>query len=258
MHRQNNTRDSRRKTYDNIVYGRQPVLELLITSKPVDKILMQQGAHGDVITEIRKTAKEKGVPVKVVPEEKLKSITNGNHQGVIAFTAAVTFQKLEDILPFIIEKGETPLILILDSITDVRNFGAISRTAYAGGVHAIVIPFTDTAPLNSEAIKASAGALQNIPVCREKNLQAVIDYLELNGITIIGTDAKSETPIFKLDLTVPVAFILGSEDAGISYVLQKRFTYAASVPSVRKFDSYNVSVAAGMILYETMRQRMLH
>ncbi|MFN3940276.1 MAG: 23S rRNA (guanosine(2251)-2'-O)-methyltransferase RlmB [Chitinophagales bacterium] len=258
MHRQNNTKGGRRKSYDNVVYGRQPVLELITTSKPVDKILMQQGAHGDVISEIRKTAKEKGIPVKVVPEEKLKSITNANHQGVIAFTAAVAFQKLEDILPFVIEKGETPLILILDSITDVRNFGAISRTAYASGVHAIVIPFMDTAPLNSEAIKASAGALQNIPVCRAKNLQAVMDYLELNGITIIGTDAQSTTSIYQVDLTVPLAFILGSEDTGISYVLQKRFIYSASVPMARPFDSYNVSVAAGMILYETMRQRMLH
>lgn len=251
------SRDNKRKAYDNIVFGRQPVIELLQAAKPIDKILLQQGAHGETVNDIRKLAKEKEVPVKTVPEEKLNTITGGNHQGVIAFTSAVDFQKIENILPLIIEKGETPLLLILDGITDVRNFGAIARTAYAAGVHALIIPFTDTSPINSEAIKTSAGALYKIAVCREKNLQAVIDYLELNGLLLIGTDANAEQKIYTLDLTPPLAFIIGSEDTGISYILRKRLTHLASIPVIQEFDSYNVSVAAGMVLYECMRQRSL-
>lgn len=249
-------RDNKRKAYDNIVFGRQPVIELLQAGKPIDKILLQQSAHGDIVQEIRRIAKENDVPVKTVPEEKLRKITGGNHQGVIAFTAEIEFQKIENILPMIIERGETPLLMILDGITDVRNFGAIARTAFACGVHALIIPFTDTAPVNAEAIKSSAGALHNIAVCREKNLQAVVDFLELNGIALIGTDSNAEKKIFQMDLSIPLAFVLGSEDAGMSYVIRKRLTAAVSIPVMHQFDSYNVSVAAGMVLYETMRQRL--
>lgn len=248
-------RGNKRKAYDNIAFGRQPVIELLQAARPIDKILIQQGAHGEAVQTIRHLAKVMEVPVKTVPEEKLKSITGGIHQGVVAFTSPVAFQRIETLLPFIIETGATPLLFVLDGITDVRNFGAIARTAYASGVHALIIPYSDTAPVNAESVKASAGALYQIPVCREKNLEAVADFLELNGIALIGTDAKAKQRVYDLDLTAPLAFVMGSEDTGIRHVLRKRLTHTASIPVMHSFDSYNVSVAAGIVLYECMRQR---
>ncbi len=244
-----------RKKFDNLVFGRQPVAELLNSDKTVDKILLQQSASGDIIPMIKQKAAEKVIPLQYVPVEKLNALTGGNHQGVIAFTAAITFQSIEDVLPFVIEKGETPLILILDGITDVRNFGAIARTAWASGVHAIVIPASSAAPVNSDAIKTSAGALQQIPVCREKNYEAVLKYLQLNGLQIIGADANAAKFIYDTDLAIPTAIIMGSEDEGISYISRKYITSTVKIPLRNNFDSFNVSVAAGMILYEVMRQR---
>ncbi len=165
--RESDRRNNRRK-FDNLIFGRQPVIELLDSEKTVDKILLQQSAQGEIIPLIKKKAAEKEIPLQYVPVEKLNGLTGGNHQGVVAFIAAVEFQSIENILPFIIEKGETPLILILDGITDVRNFGAIARTAYASGVHTIIISLNSAAPINEDAIKTSAGALTKIPVCREK------------------------------------------------------------------------------------------
>jgi len=244
-----------RKKFDNLVFGRQPVAELLNSDKTVDKILLQQSASGDIIPMIKQKAVEKVIPLQYVPVEKLNALTGGNHQGVIAFTAAISFQSIEDVLPFVIEKGETPLILILDGITDVRNFGAIARTAWASGVHAIVIPAHNAAPVNSDAIKASAGALQQIPVCREKNYEAVLKYLQLNGLQIIGADANAAKFIYDTDLNIPTAIIMGSEDEGISHISRKYITSTVKIPLRNNFDSFNVSVAAGMILYEVMRQR---
>lgn len=245
-----------RKKFDNLVFGRQPVAELLNSDKTVDKILLQNSAQGDIVPLIKQKAMEKAIPLQYVPIEKLNALTGGNHQGVIAFTAAISFQKIDDILPFIIERGETPLLLILDGITDVRNFGAIARTAWASGVHAIIIPAHSAAPVNSDAIKTSAGALQQIPVCREKNYELVLKYLQLNGMQIIGADSNAGKFIFDTDLTVPTAIIMGSEDEGISALSRKYLTNTVKIPLQNNFDSYNVSVAAGMILYEVMRQRM--
>ena len=245
----------KRKKFDNLVFGRQPVVELLMRESPVDKILLTKTAQGDIIPQIKHLAGEKQVPVQYVPVEKLNQLTGGNHQGVIAFTAAVAFQKIDDILPFIIEKGEVPLILILDGITDVRNFGAIARTAYAGGVHAIIIPAHHAAPVNSDAMKTSAGALAEIPICREKNYELVLKYLKLNGLHIIGADAHADKFIYNSDLSVPTAIIMGSEDEGISAISRKHLSETVKIPMQNSFDSYNVSVAAGMIIYEVMRQR---
>ncbi|MFI5172978.1 MAG: TrmH family RNA methyltransferase, partial [Chitinophagales bacterium] len=156
--REQEKRNNRRK-FNNLVFGRQPVMELLESDKTIDKILLQQSAQGEIIPLIKKKAAEKEIPLQYVPVEKLNVLTGGNHQGVIAFIASIEFQSIENILPFIIEKGEVPLLLILDGITDIRNFGAIARTAYASGVHAIIIPVNSAAPVNEDAIKTSAGAL---------------------------------------------------------------------------------------------------
>lgn len=253
--RETGTRNNRKK-FDNLVFGRQPVLELLSSDKTVDKILLQKSSSGDVIPFIKAKAAEKEIPLQYVPIEKLNTLTGGNHQGVIAFIAAIEFQSIENILPFIIEKGETPLLLILDGITDVRNFGAIARTAYASGVHAIITSVNSAAPVNEDAIKTSAGALTKIPICREKSLTQTLEYLLLNGLQLVGTDGKADQYIYDLDLSIPTAIIMGAEDTGISYNARKYITSNAKLPIINDFDSYNVSVAAGMVLYEVMKQRI--
>jgi 23S rRNA (guanosine2251-2'-O)-methyltransferase len=247
----------KRKAFDNLVFGRQPVIELLDGEKTIDKILIQKSGKGEHITEIRNKAQLKEIPVQFVPDEKLTALTGGNHQGVIAFTTEISFQKIEQLLPFIIEKGEVPLIIILDSITDVRNFGAIARTAYAAGAHCLIIGTSNAAPVNAEAIKASAGALQLIPVCREKSLSAALDFLQLNGMCILGADINATDYLFNADMKNPTAVILGSEDEGISSNLRKYLSQTIKIPMHHSFDSYNVSVAAGMFLYEAMKQRMV-
>jgi 23S rRNA (guanosine2251-2'-O)-methyltransferase len=247
----------KRKSFDNLVFGRQPVIELLDTEKTVDKILIHNGADGEAITKIKKQAAEKEIPLKYVPVEKLNQLTGGIHQGVIAFTTEIEFQKIENILPHIIEQGKIPLFILLDGITDVRNFGAIARTAYAAGADALIIHFADTAPLNEEAIKTSAGALTKIAVCRERNLLTVLDFLKLNGIQIIGTERQGSKKIYETNLNVPCAIVLGSEDEGISYDVRKYIDLMVSIPIMNEFNSYNVSVAAGMILYEAMKQRLI-
>ncbi len=245
----------KRKKYDNLVFGRQPIIELLESDQTVDKIYLLHTAQGDVIPAIKRKAAEKEIPIQYVPVEKLNALTGGNHQGVIAFTSEIDFLKIEQLLPHIIESGETPLILILDGITDVRNFGAIARTAYASGVHGIVIPSDHSAPVNGDAIKTSAGALQHIPVCREKNYEAVLKYLKLNGIQLLGSDTHADQLIGECDLTIPTAIIMGSEDEGISAISRKYLTTTIRIPMYHSFDSYNVSVATGMILYEAMKQK---
>ena len=245
----------KRKKYDNLVFGRQPIIELLESDQTVDKIYLLHTAQGDVIPAIKRKAAEKEIPIQYVPVEKLNALTGGNHQGIIAFTSEIDFYKIDQLLPHIIEKGESPLLIILDGITDVRNFGAIARTAYGAGVHGIIIPADHSAPVNGDAIKTSAGALQHIPVCREKNYEAVLKYLKLNGIQLLGSDTHADLLIGDCDLTIPTAIIMGSEDEGISAISRKYLTSTIKIPMYHSFDSYNVSVATGMILYEVMKQK---
>ncbi|MFN0275995.1 MAG: 23S rRNA (guanosine(2251)-2'-O)-methyltransferase RlmB [Chitinophagales bacterium] len=254
--RQSENKFYHRKKFDNLVFGRQPVLELLNSERPVDKIILQNGIAADVISEIKKLAYQKNIPVKNVPVEKLNTLTGGVHQGIIAFTSEIEFENIEDVLPHVIEQGKTPLLLVLDGITDVRNFGAIARTAYAAGADAILISTHDAAPANAEAMKASAGALAKITVCREKDFHHTFEFLQLNGLQIIGTDSNAETVCSAADFTVPVAIVLGSEEDGINSNLRKYISINIQLPMLRKFDSYNVSVSAGMVLYEVMRQRI--
>lgn len=232
------------------------MLELLKSDKQVDKISLQNGLEADILREIKKLAAQKNVPVKNVPVEKLNTLTGGVHQGIIAFTSEIEFANIEDVLPHIIEQGKTPLLILLDGITDVRNFGAIARTAYAAGADALIISTHDAAPANAEAMKASAGALAKLTVCRENDFMKTLQFLQLNGIQITGTDSNADKLCADADLTVPLVIILGSEDEGISSGLRKYIDVNIKLPMQQKFDSYNVSVSAGMVLYEVMRQRM--
>jgi 23S rRNA (guanosine2251-2'-O)-methyltransferase len=180
----------------------------------------------------------------------------GNHQGIVGFLSMIRYYTLENVLPMIYEKSEVPLVLLLDGITDVRNFGAIARSAEICGVHAIVIPQRGNAQINEEAIKTSAGALTRIPICREKSLISAMEYLELSGIQTYASDLKGEKKLFEIDWKQPAAIIMGSEGEGVSFPVLKKVNQNFIIPQVGTTDSFNVSVATGIILYEVVRQRM--
>ena len=241
---------------DNIIFGIRPVIEAIKSGKEIDRILLQStlGSH-ETIRELKQVAREMDIPIQYVPMEKLNKVTFKNHQGVIAYVSEITYQPLQNILPGIYEKGEDPFILILDRITDVRNFGAIARTAECAGVHAIVIPLKGAAQINMDAVKTSAGALYNIPVCREENLKNAIDFIKTSGIEIIACSEKGDKPYYSLDYKKPIAIILGSEEDGISPEYLKKSDHSVHIPMTGSTASLNVSVASGIILFEALKQR---
>ncbi|MCB9289541.1 MAG: 23S rRNA (guanosine(2251)-2'-O)-methyltransferase RlmB [Lewinellaceae bacterium] len=239
----------------SIIYGRHPVVDALRSGTPIDKVMLQQGIRGEMEKELRHLCREEGVPMQVVPKERLNKIVRGNHQGVIALQALIRYYRLEDVLPTVYERSEAPLIVLLDGVTDVRNFGAIARTAEAAGAHALVIPQKNSAQINAEAMKTSAGALAVLPVCRESSLIAAIEYLQLSGVKVLASSLEATRPLYELSLREPVAFILGAEGEGISPAVARAADELFIIPQKGTTDSFNVSVAAGMMLYEAMRQR---
>ena len=243
------------KNKSNIIFGRHPVLEAIHSGKTIDKVIMQQGFKGPLEKEIRQICKAHQIPTQLLPKERITRIVPGNHQGVIAFLSLIEYQKLEHILPLLYEQSKVPLFLLLDGITDVRNFGAIARTAEVMGVHAIVIPRKKSAQINADAIKTSAGALLKIPVCRESSIVASIDYLQQSGVQILASDLQANTLIGKMDFTLPSALVIGAEDRGVSPSILKTVDQQFKIPQVGETDSLNVSVATGMMLYEVIRQR---
>ncbi|MCB9316016.1 MAG: 23S rRNA (guanosine(2251)-2'-O)-methyltransferase RlmB [Lewinellaceae bacterium] len=240
----------------NLIYGHHPVVEAIQAGKAVEKVFFQQGIRGELEKEIRQLTKAHGIPMQVVPKEKLNKLVRGNHQGVVAWLALVAFQNMEDIVPHVFERGELPLLLLLDGITDVRNFGAICRSAECAGAHAVVVAQSGAAPANEEAMKASAGALARIPVCRVRSMFTAVEWLQQSGVQVVAT-ALSEraVPLYGTDLNLPTAFLLGSEGEGIHPKFLKMADQVVKIPQATDFDSYNVSVAAGIVLYETLRQR---
>ena len=241
-----------------LIYGHHPVVEAIRSGQAVEKVLFQQGLRGEMEKEFRHLTKEYGIPLQVVPKEKLNKLTKGAHQGVVAWLSLVSFQVLEEVVPWIFEQGEDPLILILDSITDVRNFGAICRSAEVMGVHAVVIPQTGTAPTNEESMKASAGALARIKICRVRSLFSAVDYLKECGVQIVATAlAHRAVPVYDIDFKTPTALLMGSEGDGLHPKLVKMSDAVAKIPQATDFDSLNVSVAAGVCLYEAVRQRVI-
>lgn len=240
----------------NLIYGHHPVVEAIQAGKRIEKVLVQQGMRGEVEKEIRHLTKTNDIPLTVAPREKMDRLVRGAHQGVIAWLAMIDFYTLEDVLPWVYEQGETPLVLLLDGITDVRNFGAICRSAEVMGVHAVVVPQSGAAPANEEAMKASAGALAKIRLCRVRSLFSTIDWLKENGVQIVATALTDRSvSIAEIDFTLPTALILGSEGEGIHPKMLKMSDQVAKIPQVSAFDSLNVSVAAGIALYEAIRQR---
>lgn len=248
-------RSQRPKENNEFVFGIRAVIEAIKAGKDIESIYMQRGLSGDIIPELKGLLKNTDIPVHNVPVEKLNRMTQKNHQGVIAVISSITFQKIEDIIPVIYEKGEVPLILILDGITDVRNMGAIARTAACTGVHAIVVPAKNSAQINADAIKTSAGALFSIPVCRHQNLHKTALYLQECGLQIVACTEKTRDLIYAPDYTAPTAIVMGAEDEGISNDIMRMANHLAKIPMYGEISSLNVSVSTGVILYEAIRQR---
>ena len=237
-----------------LVFGVQSVLETLRSGKEIDRLLIQRELGNSEILDL---AREKGIQVQKVPLEKLNRITRKNHQGAIAFVSAIHYAKLENVIADTFEKGEIPFILILDRITDVRNFGAIARTAECAGIHAIVIPAKGAAQINGDAMKTSSGALNFIPVCREESLLQTVDFLQNSGLKVVACTEKGRSSVYAVDYSGPVAIIVGSEEDGISDELIRKSDDLAVIPQSGKVGSLNVSVAAGVVIFETIRQRTL-
>ena len=248
-------RPQRVKENNEFVFGIRAVIEAIKAGRDIETIYLQRGLTGDLFTELKTLLHGTLIPLSSVPVEKLNRMSQKNHQGVIAVISPITYENIEDIIPAIFEKGETPLILVLDSVTDVRNMGAIARTAACVGVHAIVVPLKNAAQINADAIKTSAGALFSIPICRHDNLRKICLFLQDSGLQVVACTEKTNDLIYAPDYTLPTAIVMGSEDEGISNDLLRVANHLAKIPMAGKIESLNVSVAAGVILYEAVRQR---
>lgn len=243
-------------SYKNtFIIGRQPVLEALHAGKQIDRIFIQKNTGGDVIYEIRKLANDADIPVNVVPVEKLNSFTRANHQGIVAIAGLISYMDLQQVIDHVVSSGELPLFVMLDGITDVRNIGAIARSALCCGAQAIIIPDKGVGAINEEAMKSSAGALNSIHVCRVNSLIKAVDTMHLNGIKVCTAEMTSQKKLNDINWQEPCCVIMGSEDKGIQPFLTKVADERFTIPMSGKFESFNVSVAAGIILYEALRQR---
>lgn len=239
----------------NMIFGIHSVLEAINAGKEIDKILLRRDMSSDLARQLMSALDGFPVPIQRVPVEKLNRFTEKNHQGVIAFISPITFQLIEDIVPAIYEEGRVPFIVVLDGVTDVRNFGAIARTCECAGVDAIIIPTNGGAAINSDAIKTSAGALHTIPVCRTENLGNCLKFLTASGIKTVAATEKATDTFTKCDMTQPLALVMGSEDEGIDPNLLNLCKEFTSIPMSGKISSLNVSVAAGVLIYEAIKQR---
>ncbi|MEO6833829.1 MAG: 23S rRNA (guanosine(2251)-2'-O)-methyltransferase RlmB [Chitinophagaceae bacterium] len=238
-----------------LIVGRNPVSEALSGGVAIEKIFLLRSANGEEISTIKRLAAQHNIPLTQVPVEKLDRFTKAQHQGVVALAGLLQYVELQDGISYVVDKGEVPLFLMLDGVTDVRNIGAIARTAWCSGAQGLILPTSHAATLGEDAIKTSAGALNKIMLLRTASVQQGMDVLRLNGIQILGTEMRGSIPIREVDFSIPTCIVMGAEDKGISKDVLKRADILIRIPMAQKFDSLNVSVAAGMILYEAMRQR---
>ncbi len=243
------------KHKSDFIYGTRAVIEAIESGKELDKLMIQKDARNELVSELLKLCRDFSVPVQRVPIEKLNRVTRKNHQGVVAFLSSVVFASLDNLISEAYQKGESPFFIVLDRVTDVRNFGAIARTAECAGVHGIIVPSRGSAQVGSDAMKTSAGALNYIPVCRADNLKVTIKGLKENGIQVIACSEKTEETIYEKDFSGPVALLMGSEEDGISPEYLKLCDGHAKLPIIGQIESLNVSVATGIITYEIIRQR---
>ncbi len=242
---------------NTLIIGREAVIKALKERKQLERIYMQANSTGAWVEEIKALAQVELVPINKVPVEKLNSFNISNHEGCIAQIAKIQYQDLQQIISFVVDKGEVPLFLILDGVTDIRNIGAIARSSFCFGVNAIIIPDKGVGALNEDAILTSAGALEEIAVCRVGSLMKAVDELHLNGIQVFASEMTAEKNIAHIDFTVPSAIVMGGEEKGIYPALMKVCDEKFRIPMTGNFESLNVSVATGVILYEVMRQRQI-
>ena len=240
----------------SLIIGRQPIIEAIESGRIIDKIYFQRNVSGDSIGRIRELAREKQIPIQQVPPEKLFAFTKANHQGCIAIAAVITYMDLQQVIDLVVGEGKVPLFVMLDGITDVRNIGGISRTALCCGAQALIVPDKGVGALNEEAIKSSAGALEKIQVCRVSSLLKAVDDLHWNGIKVFTSHMNATSKVYEMNFNEPCCLLMGSEEKGIQPYLVKAADGSFCIPMSGEFDSLNVSVAAGIILYEAMKQRM--
>ena len=245
-----------RPSEKTFIYGLHPVLEAIKNGKEFDKILLQRAATSNLFKEVFNLIRDQNIHYQFVPEQKLNSLTSKNHQGIIAFTSLVSYVPLDEIITKCYEEGKNPLILMLDKITDVRNLGAIARTAECAGVDALVFPVQNSAQLNGDAVKSSAGALLSLPLCRENDLKSAIKNLKMSGLQIIAATEKAKENYYTTDFQQPTAIIMGSEELGISPEYLKLCDMEVSIPMLGSIGSLNVSAATSALLFEVVRQRL--
>jgi 23S rRNA (guanosine2251-2'-O)-methyltransferase len=246
----------RRPEGKDLIFGIRAVEETLRSGKQVDRLLIQKDHTSPAINGIISLAQQAGIAIQRVPVDRLDRITRKLHQGVICFISPIHYVPLHNVISGIFEKGETPLLVILDRVTDVRNFGAIARSAECAGVHAIIVPEKGSAQIGDDAMKTSAGALNYLSICKENNLINTIQFLQESGIHVIACTEKAEQLIYNLDFTIPVAILMGSEEDGISLPLLRRADSLAALPMNGQINSLNVSVATALVVYEAIRQRL--
>jgi 23S rRNA (guanosine2251-2'-O)-methyltransferase len=245
-----------KKERTDIIYGIHSVIEAIKADRELNKILIQKGIQKDVFNELREALTGKHFQLQFVPAQKIDSLTSGNHQGVVAFVTPIEYKEIETLVDQMLEEGKKPTILVLDRITDVRNFGAIARTAECEGVDAILIPSKGSALVSSDAMKASAGALNRIPVCKTDDLKNSLFYLQQSGLRLVACTEKSAAPLYQVNLRGSVAIIMGSEENGITQDLINMSDIKAKIPMRGEISSLNVGVATGMVLYEKLRQEL--
>ncbi|WP_319229145.1 23S rRNA (guanosine(2251)-2'-O)-methyltransferase RlmB [Draconibacterium orientale] len=240
---------------EDFLFGTRAIIEAIKKGKTIDKVLIKKGLRNELITELQELIKENEIGVQYVPIEKINRITRKNHQGVLAFVSPIEFDNIETVIPGIFEQGKTPLLLVLDQITDVRNFGAIARSAECAGVQAIIIPEKGMARIGADAVKTSAGAIHNIPICKTNNLYHTVRFLKDSGIKIIAATEKGDKLYSDADMKSPLAIVMGSEDTGVSAQILKLADEQLKIPILGQIESLNVSVSAALMIYEAVRQR---
>lgn len=240
---------------NDYIYGIRPVIEAIEAGKDIDKVLVKKDLSGDLINELYELVKRYRILIQRVPLEKINRITRKNHQGVLAVLSSVTYSNISNVMPGIYENGRMPFLVALDGITDVRNFGAIARTCECAGVDAVVIPERHSVSVSGDAMKTSAGALNYLQVCRERSMQGALEYLKKNGCKIVGASGKTKKTYTDVDYSVPTVIVMGSEDTGMTPEVEAVCDELVTIPEYGQINSLNVSVAAGIMMYEVVRQR---
>jgi len=240
---------------NDFIFGTRSIIEAINNNRFIDKVLIKKGLDNELSTELFQLIKQNSIPYQLVPVEKINQITRKNHQGVIAFVSAVEFYDLENILPGLFESGKDPLILVLDHITDVRNFGAIIRSAECGGVSCVVIPEKGMARVGTEAVKTLAGGIYNVLICKVRNLNTAIRFMKDSGVKVVSATEKGDKLYTRSDMKVPLAIVMGSEDKGVSGTVLQLSDEQLKIPILGEIASLNVSVAAALMIYEAVRQR---